>query len=43
METSKRNSLDSYFKQKQMSFQNREQISKTGPVWGLTPVEVGRL
>jgi hypothetical protein len=42
MEMSQRNSRYSHLKQRKMSFLiNREQESKTSPVWGLTPVEGG--
>jgi hypothetical protein len=40
MEISQGNSLYSYLKQTKISFffKNREQESKTGPVWGFVPV-----
>jgi hypothetical protein len=41
MGMSQGNSLCSYFKQTKMSFFPGEQEGKTGPVWGLAPVEGG--
>jgi hypothetical protein len=42
MEMSQWNSLYDYLIQTKMSFfKNREQESKTGPVWGLVPVGGG--
>jgi hypothetical protein len=32
----------SYLKRKCLFFKNREQEDKTGPAWGLAPVEGGR-
>jgi hypothetical protein len=45
MEMSQRNSLSNFLKQTTMTFfyKNREQESKTSPVWGLVPVGAGRI
>jgi hypothetical protein len=48
MEMSQGNPLYRYLKQTKMSFffffyKTREQEGRTGPVWGLVPVGVGRM